>query len=236
LLYFLSQMLWPIAEPSRILVLAIVAACCWSIAATGRARLLSAAVTGLLVSATIAPVGYWLLMPLEAQFPAQGSTLPPAPFGIIALGGDSGHRLDALAQLSRLFPDARIVYSGRGDRRAAAYEIAEQRIDPTRVILETNSRTTFENAVDTARIVKPQADEVWLLVTSAAHMPRAVGCFRRAGFSVAAYPVDFATHGESGPAPVGERRLRQLDDAAEEWIGLLAYRIAGNTNALFPGP
>src|ERR1700733_969967 len=123
-------MLWPIAMLSRILVLAIVAAGCWSIATTGRARLLSAAATGLLVSGAIAPVGYWLLIPREARFPASGSTLPPAPFGIIALGGDSGHRLNALAQLSRLFPHARLVYSRRGDRRAAAYEIAEERIDP----------------------------------------------------------------------------------------------------------
>jgi uncharacterized SAM-binding protein YcdF (DUF218 family) len=229
-------MIWPIAQPSRILVLAVVAACCWSIAANGRARLQSLAVAGLLVFAAIAPVGYWLLMPLEARFPALGSTLPPAPFGIIALGGDSGHRLNALAQLSRVFPHARLVYSGRGDRRAAAFEIAEERIDPARVILEISSRTTFENAIDTAQIVKPQTDEVWLLVTSAAHMPRAIGCFRRAGFSVTAYPVDFATHGGSGPAPFGERRLWQLDDAAKEWIGLLAYRIAGDTNALFPGP
>jgi uncharacterized SAM-binding protein YcdF (DUF218 family) len=67
-------------------------------------------------------------------------------------------------------------------------------------------------------------------------MPRAVGCFRRAGFSIVAYPVDFATQGGAGPAPIGERRLWQLDDAAKEWIGLLVYRIVGNTNTLFPGP
>jgi uncharacterized SAM-binding protein YcdF (DUF218 family) len=162
--------------------------------------------------------------------------LPRQPYGIIALGGDSGGRLDALAHLSRQFPEARLVYSGRGDRNAAAFEIREEHIDPARVILETSSRNTFENAVDSAQIVKPQAGESWLLVTSAAHMPRAVGCFRRAGFSIVAYPVDFATQGGAGPAPIGERRLWQLDDAAKEWIGLLVYRIVGNTNTLFPGP
>jgi hypothetical protein len=32
------------------------------------------------------------------------------------------------------------------------------------------------------------------------------------------------------------QRVAQLDDAAREWIGLLAYRVIGNTNALFPAP
>jgi uncharacterized SAM-binding protein YcdF (DUF218 family) len=236
LLFYLSQVLWTVGEPSRILAVAIVAACCLSIAGTGRLRILSAATVGLLAFVAIAPVGYWLLAPLEARFPAWDSTLSPPPYGIIALGGDSGRRLDAMAHLSRQFPEARLVYSGRGDSNAAAFEMREQTIDPARVILETSSRNTFENAVDSAQIVKPKADERWLLITSAAHMPRAVGCFRRAGFSVMAYPVDFATQGGSGPAPIGERRLWQLDDAAREWIGLFVYRIVGNTNTLFPGP
>ena len=236
MLFYLSQVLWTVGEPSRILALAIVAAGCLSITVTGRLRILAAATVGLLVFVVIAPIGYWLLVPLEARFPAWDSTLPPPPFGIITLGGDSGRRLDALAQLSRQFPKARLVYSGRGDRNAAAFEMREEHIDPARVILETSSRNTFENAVDSAQIIKPKADERWLLITSAAHMPRAVGCFRRAGFSIVAYPVDLATQGGLGPAPIGELRLSQLDDAAKEWIGLLIYRVVGNTNTLFPGP
>jgi uncharacterized SAM-binding protein YcdF (DUF218 family) len=236
LLFYLSQELWTVGEPSRILALAIVAACCLSITVPGRLRILSVATVGLLVFIVIAPVGYWLLVPLEARFPTWDSASSPPLYGIIALGGDSGRRLDALAHLSRQFPEARLVYSGRGDRNAAAFEMGEQHIDPARVILETSSRNTFENAVDSAQIVKPKADERWLLITSAAHMPRAVGCFRRAGFSIVAYPVDFATQGGSGPAPIGERRLSQLDDAAREWIGLFVYWIVGNTNTLFPGP
>jgi uncharacterized SAM-binding protein YcdF (DUF218 family) len=38
--------------------------------------------------------------------------------------------------------------------------------------------------------MQPKPGERWLLVTSAAHMPRAIGCFRRAGFAVEACPVD----------------------------------------------
>lgn len=192
----------------------------------------------------IAPVGYWLLIPLETRFPLWNSTLPSSPYGIIALGGDSGHRVSVLAHLSQVFPEALLVYSGRGDRAAAVEELRHEHLDREHVIVESSSRTTLENAQDTAQIVRPRPDQLWLLITSAAHMPRAMGCFRGAGFRVVAYPVDFITRGGfgppgfggRGPAPLGEKRLAQLDDAIKEWIGLGAYRIAGSTDALFPAP
>jgi len=66
--------------------------------------------------------------------------------------------------------------------------------------LEGRSRTTAENAAFTKALVNPKLGERWLLVTSAAHMPRAVGCFRRVGFPVEAYPVDWRTP-KSGVEP-----------------------------------
>lgn len=235
--------IWSIGEPSRILLLAIVMAACVSVVASGAARILSVMVAMALIFVAIAPFGYWLLIPLEARFPAHNSIFPTSPYGIIALGGDSGHRLAALAQLSQRFPDALLVYSGPGDPVAAVNQLRQGHLDPAHVIVESRSRSTAENAEDSAHLVKPQADQLWLLVTSAAHMPRAIGCFRAAGFHVVAYPVDFITRNEGppgyggrGPAPLGERRLAQLDDAVKEWIGLVAYRIVGSTSALFPAP
>jgi uncharacterized SAM-binding protein YcdF (DUF218 family) len=235
--------IWPISEPSRFLLLAIVLAACGSIVASGRARILLAVVAAAFIFVAMAPVGYWLLIPLEARFPAGNSTLPPPPYGIIALGGDSGHRLAALAHLSQVFPEALLVYSGRGDPAAAVNELRQERLDAAHVMLESRSRSTVENAEDSAQLLQPRPDELWLLVTSAAHMPRAIGCFRAAGFRVEAYPVDFITRGEGppgfggrGPAPLGKQRLAQLDDAVREWIGLVAYRFAGSTSALFPAP
>ena len=70
-------------------------------------------------------------------------------------------------------------------------------------------------------------------------MPRAVGSFRVAGFQVEPYPVEFMTRGRSGPFAgfaTGSAALIQLDRAAKEWIGLIAYRLMGKTEALFPGP
>jgi uncharacterized SAM-binding protein YcdF (DUF218 family) len=70
-------------------------------------------------------------------------------------------------------------------------------------------------------------------------MPRAVGCFRVAGFRVVPYPVAFITRGGSGPFAffgAGSSALIRFDTAAKEWIGLVAYRLMGKTDALFPGP
>ena len=70
-------------------------------------------------------------------------------------------------------------------------------------------------------------------------MPRSIAAFRAAGFAVEAYPVDWRTRG-----PIDALRpfaslsdgLRRTDTAVREWVGLLAYRLAGKTAELFPGP
>jgi uncharacterized SAM-binding protein YcdF (DUF218 family) len=66
-------------------------------------------------------------------------------------------------------------------------------------------------------------------------MPRAVACYRAAGWEVTPYPTAF----RRGSAPFSFDLVRNLDDldhAAHEWVGLLYYRIRGFTNELFPGP
>ena len=76
------------------------------------------------------------------------------------------------------------------------------------------------------------------LLQAALQMPRAVGCFRTAGFHVEPYPVEFRTdqaHPFTTFAP-GSEALNRLDMAAKEWIGLIAYRLMGKIDALFPGP
>jgi len=85
--------------------------------------------------------------------------------------------------------------------------------------------------------VRPAAGERWLLVTSAFHMPRAIGCFRAVGFDVIPWPVDYRT---SGPGdawrlfPRASEGLRRVDLAAKEWAGLLAYYVTGRSTALLP--
>jgi uncharacterized SAM-binding protein YcdF (DUF218 family) len=76
-------------------------------------------------------------------------------------------------------------------------------------------------------------------VTSGYHMPRAMGIFRRAGFPVEAYPVDWRTRGLQDlvrPFTTMGSGLQRADTAAREWVGLLVYWLTGRSAALFPGP
>jgi len=76
-------------------------------------------------------------------------------------------------------------------------------------------------------------------VTSAYHMPRSIGVFRKAGFEVIAAPVDYRTRDEQDLVRLFETipaGLQRLDLGAREWIGLLAYWLTGRTSALLPSP
>jgi uncharacterized SAM-binding protein YcdF (DUF218 family) len=175
-------------------------------------------VTGYALFAIIglSPIGYALTLPLEERFP-QWDTSRGAPDGIIVLGGvidtelglargeislhEAAERVTAVAGLARRFPNTRIVFSG-GDANlppseadVAARLFEDFGILPERILKETHSRNTAENASFTKALVNPQVNERWLLVTSALHMPRSVGAFRRIGFPVEAYPVDWQTRG-----------------------------------------
>ena len=104
---------------------------------------------------------------------------------------------------------------------------------------ENRSRNTYENAIMTRALVRPKPGESWLLVTSAAHMPRSIGIFRHIGWDMTAYPVDYRTFGNSRddkPTTEALDSLRRLDVALHEWVGLAAYWAAGKTDTFFPAP
>jgi uncharacterized SAM-binding protein YcdF (DUF218 family) len=222
---------------------------------------LSAISLVLLALAGFLPLGNLLARPLEARFPpwdARGI----APAGVIVLGGeispglsddygepvmgDSG-RIIAMFKLARLYPAARIVYSG-GDASLLGNQLPEANyvyplldtfgIPRDRVTLETRSRNTAENAAYTRDLVTPKPGERWLLVTSAQHMPRAVGCFRKVGFPVEAYPVGWRLAREEHLSfhRALAQGLERFDSAVHEWIGLFAYWITGKTSEFLPGP
>ena len=107
------------------------------------------------------------------------------------------------------------------------------------MIYEAAARNTHQNAVLTRDLVQPKTNEVWLLVTSASHMPRAMGVFRKADWQgIIAWPVNYRT-GHSWAAlydaPFPER-LGQFEWGFREWLGLISYRLMGRTDALLPAP
>jgi uncharacterized SAM-binding protein YcdF (DUF218 family) len=216
----------------------------------------------LLAVAGYLPVGKLLIHPLESRFPPWKASRG-TPHGIVVLGGVIATRLTldrdsvalgspaarifALAKLARQFPTARIIFSSGNasliPSGPAEADVIERMLDAfdlprQRVMLERRARNTAENAIFSKAIANPKPGERWLLVTSAAHMPRAVGCFRRVGFPVEAYPVDWTTFTRLhfGLSQTLSGGLGSTDGAVREWLGLLAYWLTGRTGELLPGP
>jgi uncharacterized SAM-binding protein YcdF (DUF218 family) len=218
----------------------------------------------LLAVCGFSPLGIWLLYPLEQRFPPWDAT-KGAPDGIVVLGGaieaelsaergtvvfdNFAGRLIAVAALARRYPKARILYAGGSTSLVADDAASEADFAPAvfesmgissdRVMVERRSRNTLENAEFSKALAAPKNGERWLLVTSAFHMPRSVGIFRKAGFAVEPCPVDWRLGGASDLTRftvISVDGLQRTDLATREWIGLLAYWVTGKTDALFPGP
>jgi uncharacterized SAM-binding protein YcdF (DUF218 family) len=134
------------------------------------------------------------------------------------------------------FPQARLVYSGPDSNSSDFNELlrifSRHGGDTKRITLETRSRSTYENAVYTSEMLKPSSDQRWILITFSLHMPRAVGCFRRARFKIEAYPVDT----RESPFVSGTPALIRFDAVMREWTALVVYRLLGKTDALLPAP
>ena len=217
----------------------------------------------LIALAGLSPLGNALILPLEQRFPPWDDGRGP-PDGIVVLGGsispgvsaargavaldETAERLTVAAELARRYPDARILFSGGSaglifnegtEATFAVRQLEDLGVAPDRIIAEDRSRNTIENAVFSRRLADPKPGQRWLLVTSAYHMPRSVAAFRAAGFPVEPYPVDWRTRGPIDAlrpfSSLGEG-LRRTDTAVREWVGLVAYRLAGKTTELFPGP
>lgn len=260
--YVLSKLLWFVLRPGTLaLLLGLLGlALLWRGRRSGRWPLLAGLGFYLAVLAT--PLPPLLVMPLEDRFPRPA--VPPAHVdGVIVLGGavdqtlteargipalnGAAERMTELVVLARRYPEARLVFTGgQGSLVHGALTEAdvaralwtEMGVPPARVQYEDQARNTFQNAVLTHALMNPHPGEVWLLVTSASHMPRSVGVFRKAGWNVVAWPVNYRTgRGFAAlyDAPFAER-LGQVETGLREWIGLLAYWFMGRTDAPFPAP
>ncbi|WP_157182289.1 YdcF family protein [Methylobacterium sp. WSM2598] len=202
-----------------------------------------------------------LLRPLEERFPAAAELARVD--GVVVLGGAlaegiraergapglnrEADRLVAFAALARRYPAAKLVFAGgpASGRREGLTEAQASRalleeigLPPGRLLVDDRSRSTWENAVEARALARPGPGETWLLVTSASHMPRAMGAFRRAGWPpLLAWPVAYRTtrRGAAALRPLGAK-LAAIDLAAHEWAGLLAYRLRGRSDRLLPAP
>jgi len=243
-----NYLIWLIAKPSQLILLAaLISLLCFRWRFGRRLGLVTA---GLVVLFGLVPAAAWLMAPLETRFPAPA--IDGDVTGVIVLAGSErvtvselhaephltsmGNRLTTFLLLATRYPQARLVHTGSAaESRVARSLILGVGIAPDRIRFEDQSRNTCDSARATRALVEPQTGERWLLVTSAFHMPRAMGCFRAAGWEVVPYPTDY----QRGPTPLHFQmveNLADLDLAVHEWLGLCYYRLRGDTNELFPAP
>jgi uncharacterized SAM-binding protein YcdF (DUF218 family) len=259
-----SKIFWFVAEPVSLAIVVGVLGILLGFTRFARAgRAVMAGAIIVLAGGLLTPLGAVLLRPLEERFPPPPADIP-APAGIIVLGGavdtekseargqiyfrPDAARMTAGVELTRRYSSARLVFTGGSGGllgEGPAEAIGARKlwlslgVPEERMMFEAKSRNTWENALFTRDLVKPKPGETWLLVTSAWHMPRSVGIFQHLGFDVIAYPVAYRTFGDARdflrPTRVFDKVI-MLDYGVREWVGLLAYRLAGKTDALFPAP
>lgn len=208
-----------------------------------------------------APIGSLMLAPLEQRFPMQ-SQLPGEVQGIVLLGGaqqprlskaygqaalnERAERMTTFLALARRYPLAKLVASGGSvdplhpdvnEAETTRMFLNEQGFDSRNVIFEARSRNTYENVVFSKRLAAPMPGETWLLITSAADLPRAVGVFRKHDWPVIPVPCDYsALPPEWLPSLSLLAQFRLIHHATHEWAGLAYYYLSGKTQSFFPGP
>lgn len=257
-----GKLAWILLKPSNLLALVLALGLVLRLLGRRRAgRALIAGALAAFLAAAMLPLGAWLISPLENRFPQPA--LPVRVDGVIVLGGaiepglsadrkaialnGNAERLVAFAALARRYPEAKLVFTGgsgnlmqpdqrEGDWLGAFLDAAG--IARERVLIERDSRNTDDNARMGKALAQPRGGEVWVLVTSARHMPRSVGVFRRQAWPVIPYPADYLT-----PRAVGwslgfdvAGGFAALDAAAYEWLGLAYYRLTGRIGDWFPRP
>jgi uncharacterized SAM-binding protein YcdF (DUF218 family) len=197
----------------------------------------------------------WQYLPLETYPPADvivvlgGATHSAfAPRQIVEVNG-AGDRLLYAAHLYHQGVAPRLLLSGgyipwMNVSNAPAEDMAEilQMLGVPKEVLwrESESRNTYENALFTRQILAEQGIDRIVLVTSALHMPRAVGLFKKQGFEVTPAPADYnltevdwqrlwepnlTTQLFNLLPSVGN--LSDTTTALKEYLGILTYRLRG---------
>ncbi len=206
-----------------------------------------------LIFINFSPFAPWMFVKFENRIP-RPKELPDHVDGLILLGGSfslletkergepvynmAGTRIYQFIELAKKFPHAKIISTGNVIESEWTEKIfLEEGIQRHHIVIETDSRTTQDHAVFLKKLIDPKG--TYILVTSAFHMPRAVGLFRKEGFNIIPYPVDYHTPGKMSFtfwfAQIRQRITPMaFKQVCTEWAGLTNYYLLGDTNEFFP--
>ncbi|HEY8962838.1 MAG TPA: YdcF family protein [Alphaproteobacteria bacterium] len=249
--FLLSKILMFFLAPLNVAIFLICAAMvCLYLGRRKYAQWAGMACCAVLVVFAVLPTGPVLMKFLETRYVAP-DPLPRRVDGIILLGGvldsDIGmshgvpqmdataDRLIAFANLAYRYPYARLVYSsGLGNLSQTGTPEGAMAVDALetigfragrRLVVEDQARTTYENAKLSKELVHPQPGQTWLIVTSAWHMPRAMGVFAAADWPVVPVPTDWRTGGKTGGGFLYNLTMSHL--AIKELGGIVLYAVTG---------
>lgn len=263
-MFLVSKLFWMFAQPLSLAFLSVLVAVIALIAGLRRTGLALSALGGAILFVTLyTTTGSFILQGLEARFPKPAAD-PQTVSCMIVLGGSfetevtttrggiemnqAADRFIEALRLARRFPQSAILVSGGDGSLSGVYEgdaVASERFFETfgipadRLVRETQSRTTSENVANSRAILAERGLGNCLLITSAFHMPRAVGLFRAAGIPVTPWPTDYRTSGEVGLGldfTQPTLNAQQTATAVREWIGLAAYFLTGRMKSVYPAP
>jgi uncharacterized SAM-binding protein YcdF (DUF218 family) len=260
LFFVLSKLSWAVLSPSNFLILVFILGTLLVLFKSYKLAKWILIPNALLAGLVLAyPVGDGLIEPLESRF-EQPQHLPQQIDGIIILGGGEdlkrslswqvaelglgGDRYIAAKKLADIYPNAPVIFSGGSgsiqlQNTGSEGELARQLFDDmgldlNRLVIESESRNTYENFRNMQPLLKPEG--VYLLVTSAFHMPRSVGIAQKQNIKVITYPVDY----RSNSAELRQidfdffDHLKALEPGWREWIGLTVYYWTGKTSDWLP--
>jgi len=257
LFFWISKLAWLFIAPDNLLLMVLIAgvAALW-LDKMQLSKWLLSGVAAVMLFIALLPVGEWLLYPLESQYP-QKPQLPQQIDGIIVLSGaektkiskswgsvelnGAAERDTTFIELARKYPLAKLVFTGgtsslmnhdmKGADIAKAF-FAQQGLDIGRITFERESRNTYENVILTQKLVQPQPNEKWVLITTGWHMPRSRGIFCKNRWDVIPYPVDYYSQRENLFRVELDlsRHLNNLVTGVKEWVGILAYSLSGKMN------
>lgn len=263
-MFVASKVLWIAAQPLSLVFITLFLGLVFALFNRRRLSIFFSAVAAtILFTMLYTSAGSYLLQTIEGRFP-RASSDPDSVACMIVLGGafetqvgtvrggielnDGAERFTEALRLARAFPEAKILVSGgdgsltgtyEGDAAASTRFFETYGIAQERLLRETTSRTTYENTINSAPVLAEAKLEECLLITSAFHMPRSVGLFRKAGIAIRPWPVDYRTTGIETlrfdfTQPTLNTQLTAV--AVREVIGLLAYYLVGRTSSLYPAP
>lgn len=254
--FFLDKLLSVFAFPLGFAISAIVLLLI--VGAMGKRRLsqagLALVVVGLWIAST-PQFASFALKTLEQRYTLMSIAETPTADVLIVLGGgirppnssnpfpDLGDSSDRLVHALRLWkagkaPKLLLVGRGNGwgsdvgsEGSAMAAVLRDFGIDQDAILVEGESRNTFENALYAKQIWDREGFRTGLLITSATHMTRSRAVFVERGFVVTAVPIDARAGAFDTVFPFtllpDVRALDQVTAVWKEWLGLLVYRIRG---------